>query len=83
MALPQELREATSLSRTETESDVIELSDEELRALVDRNARELLGISGEELVQRLRERRPLTDETGYEVPAWGPVSMIARLLLDD
>jgi hypothetical protein len=83
MALPQELRESVVPSPFETESDVIELSDEELRALVDRNARELLGISGEELVQRLRERRPLTDETGHEVPAWKPVSALAWLLLDD
>lgn len=83
MALPQELRDAVAPSPFETDSDVIELTDEELYALVDTNARQLLGISGKEVLQRLRERRPLTDETGYEVPAWGPVTMIARLLLDD
>lgn len=83
MALSQELQDPLAPSPFETESDMIELSDEELRALVDTNARELLGISGEEVLQRLRERRPLKDETGYEVPAWGPVSMIARLLLND
>jgi len=83
MALPQELRDSVPSSPFETDSDVIELSDEELRAMVDANAREYLGISGEELLQRLRERKPLTDDTGNSLPAWGPVTMLARLLLDD
>lgn len=83
MALPQELREATPPSPFENDSDVIELSDEELRAMVDRNARELLGISGVEMLQRLRAKNPLTDESGNPVPAWRPVAMLASLLLDD
>jgi hypothetical protein len=83
MALPQELRESVRPSPFETEQDCIELSDEELRALVDTQARKFLHISGEEVLQRLRARKPLTDESGNEVPAWGPVSMLARLLLDD
>ena len=57
-------------------------SREELRALVDINARELLGISGEEFLCRLREGNPLTDDLGRPVPAWGPVAMIAHLLDD-
>ena len=83
MALPQEIRESVPPSPFETDSDVVELSDEELRAMVDANARELLGISGEELLQRLRAKNPLTDESGNLVPAWRPVAMIASLLLDD
>ena len=64
------------------ENGFIELSDEELRALVDVNARELLGISGEEFLQRLREKNPLTDDLGRPVPAWVPVAMLADLLID-
>jgi hypothetical protein len=57
-----------------------ELSDEELHALVDLNARELVGISGEEFLKRLRERNPITDDLGRPVPGWGPVAMLADLL---
>ncbi len=35
------------------ENGFYELSDEELHALVDLNARELVGISGEEFLKRL------------------------------
>jgi hypothetical protein len=83
MALPQEHRDSVPSSPFETDSDVIELSDEELRAMVDANAREYLGISGEELLQRLRAKKPLTDESGNPVPAWRPVAMLAALLLDN
>lgn len=83
MALPQELRDRSPSSPFETEQDCIELSDEELRALVEAQAQKYLHISGEEVLQRLRARKPVTDESGNEVPAWGPVSMLARLLLDD
>jgi len=83
MALPQELQDPLVPSPFETEQDCIELSDEELFALVDAQARKFLSISGEEVLQRLRARNPLRDETGHEVPAWGPVSMLARLLLAD
>jgi hypothetical protein len=65
------------------EDGFIELSDGELRAMVDANAQEYLGMSGEELLHRLRERNPLTDNTGNPVPAWEPVTMLARLLLDE
>jgi hypothetical protein len=58
----------------------LELSDQELRALVDTNARELLGISGEEFLRRLREGNPLTDGLGRPLPAWAPVAMLADLL---
>lgn len=62
------------------ENGFIELSDEELLALIDANARKLLGISGEEFLRRYRERKPLEDDLGRPVPAWGPVSMLASLL---
>jgi len=65
------------------ENGFIELSDEELRALVDLNARELLGISGEEFLKRMREKNPLLDDLGRPVPAWGPVEMLADLLNDE
>ncbi len=64
------------------ENGFVELSDEELCALVDANAQELLGISGEEFLRRLREKNPLTDDLGRPVPAWGPVAMLADLLND-
>ncbi len=79
--------QALNQEQTETmepeEDDFIELSDNELRERVDANAREYLGISGEEVLQRLRERKPLTDDAGTVLPAWGPVTRLARLLLDD
>ena len=62
------------------ENGFIELSDEELHALVDLNARELLGISGEEFLKRMREKNPITDDLGRPVPGWGPVAMLADLL---
>jgi len=65
-----------------TENGFVELSDKELRVLVDRNARELLGISGEEFLHRLRGGDPLTDDLGRPVPAWVPVAMLADLLND-
>jgi hypothetical protein len=79
----QEVTKALKEKFETAENGFIELSDDELRALVDTNARELLGISGEELLQRLRERNPLTDDLGNPVPAWRPVTMLAHLLLDD
>jgi hypothetical protein len=57
-----------------------EISDEELHVLVDLNARELVGISGEEFLGRLREKNPVTDDVGCPVPGWGPVAMLADLL---
>ncbi len=82
MALPQELRNSVPSSPFETDSDVIELSDEELRAMVDANAREYLGIGGEEFLLRLQAKNPLVDESGNPLPAWRPVAMLASLLLD-
>lgn len=69
------------VASTEVEKNgFYELSDEELHALVDLNARELVGISGEEFLKRLRERNPITDDLGRPVPGWEPVAMLADLL---
>ena len=77
MALPQELREAACPSPFESDSDVIELSDEELFALIDRDAREGLGMSGEEYLRGLREKTiPRTGPNGY----LAHLSMLAALL---
>lgn len=73
---------AVNLQTEQEESEFHELSDEELRAVVDLNARELLGISGEEFLCRFRAKDPLLDDLGQPVPAWGPVAMIAYLLQD-
>jgi hypothetical protein len=62
-----------------TEDGFIELSDEELLALIDRDAREGLGISGEEYLRGLRERTiPRTGPNGY----LAHLSMLASLLDD-
>jgi hypothetical protein len=73
---------AVNTSVEQEEEDFHLLSEEELRALVDLNARELLGISGEEFLRRLRAHDPLLDDLGRPLPAWGPVAMIAHLLDD-
>lgn len=80
--ISQEATKAVKEKFETAENGFIELSDEELHALVDLNARELLGISGEEFLQRLREKNPLRDDLGRPVPAWGPVAMLADLLND-
>lgn len=72
---------AVNTSIEQDEEDFHLLSDEELHALVDLNARELLGISGEEFLRRLREHDPLLDDLGRPVPAWGPVAMLGDLLI--
>jgi hypothetical protein len=41
-----------------------------------------LHISGEEFLRRRRERKPVEDDLGQSVPAWGPLSMLAGLLDD-
>jgi hypothetical protein len=79
---PQEAAKAVKEKFETAENGFIELSDEELRALVDLNARELVGISGEEFLRRLRERNPVVDDLGRPVPGWGPVEMLADLLSD-
>ncbi len=67
---------------TEEEENIFhELSEEELREVLDRNARELLGISGEEFLRRLRDDDPILNDIGQPVPGWVPVEMIAYLLL--
>ena len=76
------VKESTGITELIEDGD-IELSDEELRALVDLNARELLGISGEEFLKRMREKNPLLDDLARPVPAWGPVEMLADLLNDN
>lgn len=65
-----------------TENGCIELSDEELLALIDRQAQESLHISGEEFLRRYRERKPIVNELGQPVPAWGPLASLAWLLDD-
>ena len=60
----------------------IELSDEELLSLIDTQARESLHISGEEFLRRYRERKPIVNDLGQPVPAWGPLSNLAWLLDD-
>ena len=76
MALPQELRDSVPSSPFETDSDVIELSDEELLALIDRDAREGLDMSGEEYLRGLREKTiPRTGPNGY----LAHLSMLASL----
>jgi hypothetical protein len=58
----------------------IELSDTELRALIDTQARESLHLSGEEFLRRYRERKPIVNDLGQPVPSWGPLSNLAWLL---
>ncbi|MBM4258957.1 MAG: hypothetical protein FJ147_24035 [Deltaproteobacteria bacterium] len=85
MALPQGLRNLENRSiPTVSEEDVetveggfYELTDEELLALIDRDAREGLGISGEEYLRGLKERTiPRTGPNGY----LAHLSMLASLL---
>lgn len=62
-----------------SEDGFLVLSDEELLALIDRDAREGLGISGEEYLRRLRERTiERTGPNGY----LAHLSMLAALLDD-
>ena len=82
MALTKEAQKTVNPSPFETDSDFIELSDEELRALIDAQARKFLHISGEEFLRRRRERKPIEDDLGQPVPAWGPLSSLAWLLDD-
>lgn len=60
----------------------IELSDKELLALIDTQARESLHISGEEFLRRYRERKPIVNDLGQPVPSWGPLASLAWLLDD-
>ncbi|MSQ47304.1 MAG: hypothetical protein EXR78_02775 [Deltaproteobacteria bacterium] len=77
MALPQELQDFVPSSPFETESDVIELSEEELHALIDASARKGLGITGEEYLRRLRQGAiERTGPNGY----LAYLSMLASLL---
>jgi hypothetical protein len=77
MALPQALQDSVPSSPFEMDSDVIELSDEELLALIDRDAREGLDMSGEEYLRGLRKRTiPRTGPNGY----LAHLSMLAALL---
>ena len=80
--ISQEAAKALKEKFETAEDGFVELSDEELHALVDLNARGLVGISGEEFLKRLRERNPITDDLGRPVPGWGPVAMLADLLID-
>ncbi len=73
--------QAVAKELTETpepvEDGFIELSDEELLALINRDAREGLGMSGEEYLQGLREKTiPRTGSNGY----LAHLSMLAALL---
>jgi hypothetical protein len=64
------------------EDSCIELSDEELFALIDKQAQESLHISGEEFLRRYRARQPIVNDVGQPVPAWGPLASLAWLLDD-
>jgi hypothetical protein len=60
-----------------SEDDVLVLSDEELLALIDRDAREGLDMSGEDYLRGLRERTiPRTGPNGY----LAHLSMLASLM---
>jgi hypothetical protein len=78
--------QSTLKERTEiiepTEDGCIELSDEQLFALIDRQARESLHISGEEFLRRYRARQPVVNDLGQPVPAWKPLADLAWLLDD-
>jgi hypothetical protein len=77
MALPQELRDRESPPIPEADEEVIELSEEELYALIDTSARKGLGITGEEYLRRLREGSiERTGPNGY----LAYLSMLASLL---
>jgi hypothetical protein len=65
-----------------TEDGCIELSDEELFALIDRQAQESLHISGEEFLRHYRERKPIINHVGQPVPAWKSLASLAWLLDD-
>lgn len=65
-----------------TENGCIELSDEELLARIDAQARESLHISDEEFLRRYRERKPIVNDLGQPVPAWSPLASLAWLLDD-
>lgn len=65
----------------EEENIFHELSEEELREVLDRNARELVGISREEFLRRLRDDGPILNDIGQPVPGWVPVAMIGALLI--
>jgi hypothetical protein len=68
---------AVHIPLEQEESDFLVLSDEELLALIDTGAREGLGMSGEEYLQRLRERTiERTGPNGY----LAHLSMLASLL---
>jgi hypothetical protein len=56
------------------QGDWFQLSDDDLREVVDLNARKLLGISGDDFLRLRREKRPL------KKPAWSAVDMLACLL---
>ena len=53
---------------------ILILSRDQIKDLIDRDARKLLGISGDEFLRRRAEKRPLKN------PAWGAVEMLAYLL---
>jgi hypothetical protein len=64
------------------EDGCIELSDEELLALIDKQAQESLHISGKEFLRRYRDRNPVVNAIGQPVPAWKPLADLAWLLDD-
>ena len=78
--------QAAAKERTEItepiEDGCIELSDEELFALIDKQAQESLHISGEEFLRRYRAHQPIVNNVGQPVPAWKPLADLAWLLDD-
>jgi len=75
-------QKALRTNAEQTDNGFIELSDQELLDLIDANARKLLGISGQEFLRRHQEGKPIEDDLGRPVPAWGPIDMLASLLDD-
>ena len=75
----QEVTKVPAEAVETTENGFIELSDEELLALIDTGAHEGLGMSGEEYLRRLREGTiERTGPNGY----LAHLSMLANLLDD-
>jgi len=68
---------AVEINEEPTENGFLELSEQELLELIDTGAREGLGMTGEEYLQRLRQRTiERTGPNGY----LAHLSMLAALL---
>ena len=64
-----------SLARNiEPSNEVRTLTDDELKTIIDKNARKYLGINVRQFLQRLNRNKPMQN------PAWRPIQMMASLL---